>query len=158
MSIARGDVGDMIGSAPHALALATRTGDITAMRRRWYTRIASAFLALWFVLCVTEPVAAMHRCPMHDGVAGVMAMPNGQTMGAAAHVPHGPDQPSPAHHDCTCIGDCAGASFAGLPAVSVALRTAAVQTVRMHPLAAPVVYPIPAPHARPFANGPPAIA
>ncbi len=129
------------------------------MRRRWYTRIASAFLALWFVLCVTEPVAAMHRCPMHDGVASVMAMPNGQMMGGAAHESHNPDQPSsPAHHDCTCIGDCTGAAFAGLPAVSVALRSAVVQMVRVKPSAAPVVYPVPAPHARPFANGPPAIA
>jgi len=129
------------------------------MRRRWYTRIGSAFLALWFVLCVTEPVAAMHRCPMHDGVAGVMAMPNGHMMGGAAHVPHNPDEPSsPAHHDCTCVGDCAGAAFAGLPAASVALRSAVVQTERADTQAAPVVYPIPASHARPFANGPPAIA
>ena len=128
------------------------------MRRRWHTRIGSAFLALWFVLCVTEPMAAMHRCPMHDGVAGVMAMPNGHMMGGAAHLPHN-DQPSgPAHHDCTCIGDCAGAAFAGIPAASVALGSAGVQTVQMRAPAAAAIYPVPAPHARPFANGPPAIA
>ena len=147
----------MRGGRP--LAPATPSGDITAMRRRWYIRIGSAFLALWFVLCVTEPVAAMHRCPMHDGVASVMAMPNGHTMGGAAQMPHNPDQPSaPGHHDCTCVGDCAAAAFAGLPAVSVALRSAVIETVRVHTPAAPVVYPVPAPHARPFANGPPVIA
>jgi hypothetical protein len=96
---------------------------------------------------------------MHDGVADPMAMPNGHMMGGAAHVPHNPDQPSsPAHHDCTCIGDCVGAAFAGLPAASVALRGVVVRTVRVYAHAAPVVYPVPAAHARPFANGPPAIA
>jgi len=129
------------------------------MRRPWYARIGSAFLALWFVLCVTEPIAAMHRCPMHDGVAGVMAMPNGHMMGGAAQTPRNPDQPSaPAHHDCTCIGDCAGAAFAAVPDVSIALRSPVVQTMRINAPVAPVIYPVSAPHARPFANGPPAIA
>ena len=129
------------------------------MRRRWYTRIGSALLAIWFVLCVSEPVAAMHRCPMHDGFAGVMVMPNGQTMSGAARLPHSPDQqPGPAHHDCTCVGDCAGATFAGNPAVSVTLASAGVRMLRVDTPAAPVTHPVPAPHARPFANGPPAIA
>ena len=152
----RVDVSILTSSLPRRLAPAAPSGDITRMRRRWYARIGSAFLALWFVLCVTEPVAAMHRCPMHDGV---MAMPNGHMMGAAVQMPQQPDQPSaPAHHDCTCIGDCAGAAFAGLPAVSVVLRSVDVQTVRVNVPAAPVVYRVPAPYARPFANGPPAIA
>jgi hypothetical protein len=90
-------------SLPRGLAPAVPSGDITPMRRPWYARIGSAFLSLWFVLCVSEPVAAMHRCPMHDGVAGVMAMPNGQMMGGAAQTPQNHDQPpAPAHHDCTC--------------------------------------------------------
>lgn len=129
------------------------------MRRRWYTRIGSALLAIWFVLCVSEPVAAMHRCPMHDGVPGLMVMPNGQTMAGAAQLPHNPDQqPGPTHHDCTCVGDCAGATFAGIPAVSVTLASAGVRVLRVDTPAAPVTHPVPAPHARPFANGPPAIA
>jgi len=128
------------------------------MRRRWYTRIGSACLAVWFVLCVTEPVAAMHHCPMHDGVAGVMVMPNGQMMAGMAQPSHHPGQPPAPAHQCTCIGDCAGASFAGLPALSISLGRVVVQTVRTETPTAPVAYPAPAPHALPFANGPPAIA
>ncbi|HXE59459.1 MAG TPA: hypothetical protein VN607_02085 [Gemmatimonadaceae bacterium] len=130
------------------------------MRRRWSTRLGSAFLAIWFVLCVTEPVAAMHRCPMHDGVAGVMAMPNGQAMNGAAPLHQGTDsQPTaPAHHDCTCLGDCAGAAFAGLPAASVSVVAAVVQTVRVDTPVPQIAAPVAAPFARPFANGPPSIA
>lgn len=147
----------MRGGRP--LAPAAPSGDITAMRRRWYIRIGSAFLALWFVLCVSEPVAAMHHCPMHDGVAGLMVMPNGQIMGGAAQMPHHSDRPTaPAQHNCTCIGDCAGAAFADVPVVSIALQVAVIETAHVHTPAPPVVYPVPAPHARPFANGPPVIA
>lgn len=130
------------------------------MRRRWYTRLGSAFLAIWFVLCVTEPVAAMHRCPMHDGVAGVMAMPNGQAMNGAAPMHQGTDSrpTAPMHHDCTCLGDCAGAAFTGLPAASVSVVAAVVQTADVDRPVAQLATPVAAPFARPFANGPPAIA
>lgn len=130
------------------------------MRRRWYTRFGSAFLAIWFVLCVTEPVAAMHRCPMHDGVAGVMVMTNGHAMNGARHAQHDTDShPSaPAHHDCTCLGDCAGAAFAGLPASSISVVADLQPTLRVSMPAAQLTVPVAAPHARPFANGPPTIA
>ncbi|MGH7648321.1 MAG: hypothetical protein ACREND_09405 [Gemmatimonadaceae bacterium] len=130
------------------------------MRRRWYTRVGSAFLAIWFVLCVTEPVAAMHRCPMHDGVADVMVMTNGHAMSGAAHVQHDTDSPpsAPAHHDCTCLGDCAAAAFAGLPASWIAVVAVVAHTVRVQTPQAQLAVLVPAPHVRPFANGPPTIA
>lgn len=127
------------------------------MRRRWYTRIGSAFLAIWFVLCVTEPLAAMHRCPMHDGV---MVMTNGHAMPDAARAQHDPgSQPSaPAHHDCTCLGDCASAAFTGLPSSSISVVVAVLRAPRVSTPAASASVLVPAPYARPFANGPPAIA
>lgn len=144
-------------SPRHALARNSLRGDITSMRRRWYTRIGSAFLAIWFVLCASEPLAAMHRCPMHDGV---MVMADGHAMHGAAHAQHDTDsQPTaPAHHDCTCLGDCAGAAFAGLPAIGISVVAAVVRTRRVSTPAAQLPVPVPAPHARPFANGPPTIA
>lgn len=142
--------------SPHrALARHRLRGDITSMRRRWYSRLGSAFLAIWFVLCVTEPLAAMHRCPMHDGL---MVMANGQAMHGSAHAQHDTDsQPTaPAHHDCTCLGDCAGAAFAGLPAAGISVVAAVVLTARVSTPTAQLAVAVPAPHARPFANGPPA--
>ncbi len=97
---------------------------------------------------------------MHDGVAGVMVMTNGHAMHAAAQPRHDSDStPSaPAHHDCTCLGDCAGAAFAGLPASSVAVVAAIARAARVSTPAAQLAVLVPAPYARPFANGPPAIA
>ena len=130
------------------------------MRRPWYTRLGSALLALWFVVCVTEPAAAMHRCPMHDGVTGVMVMTNGHAMHGAARAPlHTDSHPSaPAHHDCTCLGDCAGAAFAVLPASSIAVVVAVGHGAHVSTPTAQLTLPVPAPYARPFANGPPTIA
>ena len=94
---------------------------------------------------------------MHDGL---MVMANGQAMHGAAHSQHDTDsQPSaPAHHDCTCLGDCAGAAFAGLPAVGISVVAAVVLTPRVSTATAQLAVPVPAPHARPFANGPPVSA
>lgn len=97
------------------------------MRRSWRSRCLAVVLAVWFAFLVAEPMVVMHNCPMHDGVLamhqmGGMAIPDMAAINHASPVPgsHTPDH-DPAHHQCTCVGDCAGAAAVGLPSQHAAL-------------------------------------
>ena len=125
------------------------------MRRRWYSRFGPLLLACWFVLYATEPAAALHRCPMHDGSMGTMAMDASGSMPVAAHAPQGDRQPASSHHACTCMGDCAGAAFVALGGSSTSFVAVVVPAAHAQPMAATAFVPVAAAHVLPFSNGPP---
>lgn len=96
------------------------------MLRRPAHRVFAVLIAAAFVLFSTEPGAAFHHCPMHDGVlaeqmpgAPAVATPPHGPGAAHGAMPHMPGMPhGPAHHGCTCLGDCAAPP--PLPAARVA--------------------------------------
>ncbi|HEY7876790.1 MAG TPA: hypothetical protein VIC55_01115 [Gemmatimonadaceae bacterium] len=126
------------------------------MHRRWYTRFGALLLAMWFVCYGTEPLAALHNCPMHDGTMGTMAMDANGTA-TSYNVPHGAQRHAPAHHTCTCMGDCSGAAFA-FRGTGIAIALPGLPAPRVGPPASPAYVPIAAPYALPYPNGPPARA
>ena len=63
--------------------------------------------SLWFLLLVTEPAAAMHQCPLHDGAAAATTT---AAHHAGHHAPASTDQSHKSHH-CNCIGDCAASAL-----------------------------------------------
>ncbi|MEP6690933.1 MAG: hypothetical protein ABJD07_07240 [Gemmatimonadaceae bacterium] len=124
------------------------------MRRPLLARAIHGFLAIWFAVAVTEPVT-LHACPVHDGAVATAG---------ASHTTHHPNAPSApsgerhsTSHQCACLGDCAGTAPAAL--VSARLTISDVATIAA-PRATAVPFAShtagPVPHARPFANGPPA--
>jgi hypothetical protein len=121
------------------------------MRRSWLSRLLASVLALGLVVLATEPVLAMHRCPMHDGMMGMRMTPTATTTA-------GDHAPAPAHHhECTCLGDCAGAVHAALPGSPVALELAIVTAASRNGGLADYAYvPVRAQHILPFSNAPPA--
>lgn len=150
------------------------------MRHSLLHRASATLLSLLFLLAWGEP-AALHPCPMHDGGAAAVVAEHGGSHGAraaAAPAPgdahaasshqHGaPSVAAPASeatphadsHLCSCLGH--GCCAAGVVlAPSQALRWRVVVTRRAEPPAPAAVATalVRAPHALPFANGPPALA
>jgi hypothetical protein len=124
------------------------------MYRPWWERTFAAVLALWFVCIVTEPLP-LHRCPMHDGVYGAVptaAQPHHHHHMAGAH--GGAGQHDQAHHQCTCLGDCTGASPAS-PASAVAFSGSSTRIVQTIAASSTVARPHAPDFTLPFAIGPP---
>jgi hypothetical protein len=123
-----------------------------AMRRSPWTRILSAFFAVWLALVMGEAGVVHHHCPMHDGPAPGIA--GGDMAGHAAH--GGQGAPNGGHHACTCLGACSATSAVTLvdtvgvpiPALVLAAAAAPDSAVRTAPAAR-------AHFSLPFANGPP---
>lgn len=77
------------------------------MRRSPLFRSLSALLALWFALGLVES-AALHVCPMHDGI-GARAADAAMPAHGAAHAGEAQPSETPDHgedHLCTCMGAC----------------------------------------------------
>jgi hypothetical protein len=97
-----------------------------AMRQlSWVRRVASLLLGGWLAIFVIEP-AALHSCPVHDGVA------------PASHAMHHHSPAAPAHGGCTCPGACCPAAGARLektptlvPARIIAIATPEVAPPRL---------------------------
>lgn len=127
------------------------------MTRSWVERALAAVMAVWFVLVTIEP-AALHSCPMHGGHTAAHAAATAAAHVGDHHAGHAgtPEAPTAAQH-CTCLGDCAGAALAVLPARAHTPWPAAVAAVSSLPPLEAGFTPPAASFARPFANGPPAI-
>jgi hypothetical protein len=145
------------------------------MRRRPLAlRCGAAILSVWLTLVVGEP-GIVHACRMHGDAKGVpaatapvhdLASTDAQHGGHQGHaaLEHSaattPESTQPAHdhHDCTCIGCCAGgpstAVVPGAPSVQVPTATVEVAVVD-----APMgMLPRPGPrHSRPYPTGPPRV-
>jgi hypothetical protein len=124
-------------------------------RRPFAFRAATLALAALFVVCQLVDGSGAHRCPMHDGVAGMVAGAEAHDSAAFHHAGHG-DSGDDQQHDapCTCLGACHGGSLA-LAATDVS-PAAAVPPVAFAPLHAPGNrLPESPAHLLPFAIGPP---
>ena len=129
------------------------------MRRSFWHRALSAFLAAWLAIVMAEP-AALHTCPTHGGshaaampgAASAMAM--GEAM-SAHHRAGTPERPARGHQ-CTCLGQCNAPVGVAAPAALVALLPA-VETSATRDFGLPdyEYVPVAAAHVLPFANGPP---
>ena len=131
------------------------------MRRSFWHRALSAFLAAWLAIVMAEP-AALHTCPTHGGShAAAMhgaGAASAMAMGDAMSAHHGAGTPGrPAHrHQCTCLGQCNAPVGVAAPAALVALLPA-VETSATRDSGLPdhEYVPVAAAHVLPFANGPP---
>lgn len=132
------------------------------MRRSPLFRSFSALLALWFALGLVES-AAIHVCPMHDGVAvraADAAVPaHGAPAHAAAHGNHAPGSGTPDHdegHLCTCMGACGVAAAVAAPAVEPSEVPVVVADGRPPVLRSRVTVRSASSHLFPPATAPPA--
>jgi len=129
--------------------------------RPWWHRTLAAVLALWLVALVAEP-AAVHPCPMHDGVAsasGAALAHAGMRMAASGMDDAHPGAPAHAH-GCTCLGDCAAAGWAATAARAprLALAGRALVARAIVPTATNAAFRLAEPaHARPPSIGPPPV-
>lgn len=124
------------------------------MQRSWCARVVAAMLAVWFAIAVAEP-AALHTCPMHDGVGAHGAH---GAAGPSEHADHGTPERS-SSRQCTCLGDCVGVAIAALPAIPPRMHVpAAVSRQRTLPATEPDALPAAPGLLLPFANGPPGVA
>jgi len=135
------------------------TDSSRVMRTRPLRRVAAAILNLLFLLAWGEP-AALHPCPMHDGVvatttAAASVTGHHHAMAPAESHEHGAPHEA---HVCSCLGHCAVSVGVAAPAlqrvrwgVIVRRRAVSVEAETAAPLAA-------APRLLPFANGPPRTA
>ena len=143
------------------------------MRQRSFTQRAfTALFGIWFGLLVAQPIP-LRACPMHDGplpqVAAVEAAPltvaadSSHSHDVALHATLSHAQPShdaPAehgHHQCQCLGCCAGASALALPSAPADNLQAMVAPMQVQRITARVALPSVTrfAFALPFANGPP---
>jgi len=126
------------------------------MRRTSWFRSVAAVLALWFPLVVGEP-SLLQPCPTHGAVVGAMQHHGSP---ASAHSGHGAthhnDQAPTQHHQCTCLGCCAGSPSVAIATLSVALGFDVVTYDRSEQWATADVLPRPGPdYSYPFKTGPP---
>jgi hypothetical protein len=114
-------------------------------------RLVAALLATWFAVGATE-FRALHRCPVHDGIA---AMAGGAT-GHMHVAPGGGDQHDrDAHHSCNCPGPCCAAGPAML-GTSAELPAAHFVDAGESPAPAPIPFASGcSARTRPPATGPP---
>jgi hypothetical protein len=95
-----------------------------AMRQvSFVRRVASLLLGCWLAIFVVEP-AALHSCPIHDGVA------------PASHMMHHHAPATPGHGCCTCPGACCPAAGARLERAPVVVP-ARIVAIAMPDVAAP---------------------
>jgi hypothetical protein len=141
------------------------------MRRSLSFRLFAALFAPWFAVVVAEPVP-LHDCPMHSqhpaaahamasshatpvAALGAPAMPHsGMEQSNGGHEPGAPEHP--AHHQCCCIGTCCATALAPVARGAQLAWVPAELKSEAAPTAAKSFAPTAAPHALPFANGPPA--
>lgn len=134
------------------------------MRTHPLRRLAAALLNLFFLLAWGEP-AALHPCPMHDGVTVVAAAgahgtatAGASTPSMAAHASHEMPADGGAGHACNCLGQCSVAAGVIAPTAQ-AIRWQVVVHRRVPPeYDAPAAPRAAADRLLPFANGPPRAA
>jgi hypothetical protein len=141
------------------------------MRRSLSFRLFAAFFAPWFAVVVAEPVP-MHDCPMHSvhpatahdmassratPAAEFMAPPMPHSGMQESNTEHGQSTPGhAAHHQCCCMGACCATGLAPVARVQQLAWVPAKLRSETVPSSAESFAPTAAPHALPFANGPPA--
>lgn len=138
------------------------------MHRSRLSRALAALLAALLVFLTAEPLAGMHRCPMHDGVLALaLSRDAGHDVadGGASHsrdATHQHDSGLPGHdgghssHHCSCVGSCTGAASIGLPGSATTLALdSRIAFTRDSGLPDYRYVPVWRQHVLPFQNGPP---
>jgi hypothetical protein len=126
------------------------------MRRTLASSLFRVVFSFWFLVLVTEPVAAMHNCPLHDGApaAAVVGHAAGHASPAQAQDTHQPHDSSKSHQ-CSCLGDCAASALTAALENTVRLPVPAAIAATRPAFPESGIIPVRIPHVLPFQNGPP---